>query len=85
MSGNEIPETSQLIAAALRLPLDERITLVNAMLESVEASPESIPQAEIDESWNDEIARRVQEIETGKVKTISSSELWKELGGKPNA
>ena len=85
MSGNELPDSSQIIAAALRLPLDERITLANAMLDSVEDSKESASQSEIDESWNDEIAKRVRELETGKLDTIPSSEIWKELGGKPNA
>ena len=85
MSGNEIPETSQVIASALQLPLNDRIALVNAMLESVEGPSESISQAEVDESWKDEIAKRVQEIKSGKVNTISSSELWEQIGGKPNA
>jgi len=48
MSGNEIPDTSQLIASALQLPSNERITLANAMLESVEKSAEDVSQAEID-------------------------------------
>ncbi len=85
MSGNELPNSSQIIAAALRLPLEERIILANAILDSVDDSPGPASQSEIDQSWNDEIAKRVQELESGSVDTISSTELWKELGGKPNA
>jgi putative addiction module component (TIGR02574 family) len=85
MSGNEVPETNQIIASALQLSFNDRIALVNAMLESVEGSSESVSQTEIDNSWKDEIAKRVQEIKSGKVNTISSSELWEQIGGKPNA
>lgn len=85
MTSNEIPETSELIASALRLPIPDRVALVNAMLASMEDGDEQGSQSEIDKSWDDEIARRVKEIETGQVNTIPSSELWERIGGKPNA
>lgn len=36
------------------------------------------------ETWAEEIAVRVNEIDSGSVDTVSSLELWKKLGGKPN-
>ncbi len=84
MTGNEVPETGQLIASALLLPIDDRLSLVNAMLESVEQSTDDSSQAEIDKAWNDEIAARVKEIKSGNADTVSSSELWSRIGGKPN-
>ena len=82
MAENEI---SEIIASALQLPLDGRILVVNAMLESVEQSSDDGSQAEIDKLWNDEIATRVKNIKSGNADTVSSSELWSRIGGKPNA
>ena len=81
MAENEI---SKIIASALQLPLDGRISVVNAMLESVEQFPDDHSQAEIDKLWKDEIAARVKDIKSGNADTISSSEMWKKIGGKPN-
>ena len=83
MSSNLPPETNELITSALRLPVTDRVALAKAMLESVEDTND-VPQVEIDDSWDQEIARRLAEIESGKIKPIPSSELWKQLGGKPN-
>ena len=85
MSGNNTPDTSQLIASALRLPMSERMALVNAMLKSAENTSEKPTQEEVDASWNTEIAKRVNELKNGEVEAIPSAELWKRIGGKPNA
>ena len=82
---NEQPPSNEIIASAMRLPIHDRLALANAMLDSIEGSSEQTPQAEIDQSWSDEISRRLQELESGEVKAVPSSELWKQLGGKPNA
>lgn len=82
---NEQPPTNELIASALRLPIPDRVALVNAMLDSIDDGSEDISQSEIEQAWSDEISLRLQEIESGEVKPVSSSELWKQLGGKPNA
>ena len=84
MTGNDLSETNQIIASALKLPLDGRISLLNAVLESVDKPSEELTQSELDQSWAEEISRRVTEIDSGCVDTVSSSELWKKLGGKPN-
>ena len=84
MAENDMPETHQIIASALLLPLDGRISLLNAVLESVDQPAEKLTQSELDESWAEEIASRVKDIDSGSVTTVSSSELWKKLGGKPN-
>ena len=83
MSSNLPSETNDLLASALRLPATDRVALAKAMLESVEDFND-IPQSDVDDAWDKEIVRRIAEIDSGKVKTIPSSELWKELGGKPN-
>lgn len=85
MASNKTPEANELIASALQLPVSDRVTLVNAMLESMEDNIEKVSQSEIDKSWNDEIAHRVKDIESGNVDTVPSSSLWEQIGGKPNA
>lgn len=82
---NEQHPANEIIASALRLPVPDRVALVNAMLDSIDVRSERVSQSEIDESWSDEISLRLQEIKSGEVKTVPSSELWKQLGGKPNA
>lgn len=84
MTNNQSP-SNEIIASALRLPIPDRVALVNAMLESIDVNSDQSTQAEIDQSWNDEISLRLKEIESGEVKPVPSSELWKQLGGKPNA
>ena len=82
---NEQHPTNELIASALRLPVSDRVALVNAMLDSMDDDSEKLSQSDIDESWNDEIAIRLRELESGEVTPVPSSEVWKQLGGKPNA
>ena len=64
---NEQYPTNELIASALRLPVSDRVALVNAMLDSMENDSEQLSQSDIDESWSDEIALRIREIESGEV------------------
>ncbi len=85
MTGNELPNANDLITTALQLPLRDRVMLANAILESMGDSVEQISQSEVDESWNDEIASRIEQFKTGQVSTVSSSKVWDRIGGKPNA
>ncbi len=71
------------IASALRLPLKEQAEVLNALLMSVEQS-EAISSEEMDAAWSDEIKSRLDDIDSGRVETIPSSEVWKRIGGKPN-
>ena len=84
MAENDMSETNQIIASALLLPLNARISLLNAVLESVDQPAEKLTQSELDELWAEEIKSRVDDIDSGSVTTVSSTELWKQLGGKPN-
>jgi len=53
------------------LPIDLKLELVDRLLESVSPS-----QKEIDERWKIEIERRVEEVRSGKVKTIPGEEVF---------
>ena len=82
MPSNLPSQASDLITSALQLSASERIALAAAMLESVDDLPNE-QLSDSDEIWEQEIGRRIDEIDSGEVKTIPSLEMWKRLGGKP--
>ena len=78
--------TDNLIASILRLPFTEREKVFYAVQKSlndpaVDHGPEE-PADEVEAAWNDEIARRIADIDSGRVKTIPSEEAWKIIDGK---
>jgi putative addiction module component (TIGR02574 family) len=66
--------TDELIDEAKSLPVELRAKLVDELLKSLNPS-----QAQIDELWRVEAERRVDEIETGKVKVIPGEEVFDKL------
>jgi len=63
------PATEQVLQAALALPEEERLELVEALLTS-HAPPEEPP---FDPAWLDEVRRRSAEVEAGAVNLDSWS------------
>ena len=82
MPSNLPSQASDLLTSALQLSASERIALAAAMLESVDDLPNE-QVSDRDEIWEQEIGRRVDEIDSGVVETIPSAEMWKRLGDKP--
>ena len=82
---NEQPLANELIASALKLPVPDRVAIVNAMLESIDDASEQLPEGQLNQAWSDEISLRLHGLESGEAEPVTSSELWKQLGGKPNA
>lgn len=70
-------KTDELISEAISLPADIRALIVNKLLESLNPTSK-----EIDEIWTVEAERRVEDIRTGKVKTIPGEEVFKEIRDK---
>jgi putative addiction module component (TIGR02574 family) len=64
---------------AQELPEDQRILLANSLWESVDTGEGKATEAEIDEAWDGEIARRVAEIKAGTAVTYSLDEVAAEL------
>lgn len=67
-------KTDDLFAEAVSLPLDIRTQLVDKLLQSLHPT-----QKEIDELWSAEAERRVDEIRSGKVKTIPGEEVFRKI------
>lgn len=63
---------------ALQLPLKERSELAHRLIVSLDGEPEDSPEA-IAQAWDEEIARRVAEIDAGTAKLIPHEEVLTEI------
>ncbi len=70
-----IANTEQIVAAALALPEDDRLELVDRLIESLDGPPDD----DVERAWADEIARRLEEVRSGKVVTVPWEEVRKRL------
>jgi putative addiction module component (TIGR02574 family) len=68
------PEISELLKRALALPVDERAALANTLLDSLETTNESVQEA-----WDEEVARRIKDLNAGKAITVAWEDLHREL------
>lgn len=68
------PEVSDLLKRALALPADERAALANTLLESLGETNDPVQEA-----WDREVARRIQDLKAGKAVTVPWEELHREL------
>jgi putative addiction module component (TIGR02574 family) len=64
-----------IIAEAVRLPPDQRLTLVHRILTSVE--PEESTETEA--AWDKEIRERIARFDAGEVRSIPAGEVFAEL------
>ncbi|MFY9703607.1 MAG: addiction module protein [Terriglobales bacterium] len=70
------PEVSDLLKRALALPADERAALANTLLDTLDGTNESVS---IQEAWDAEVARRIQDLKAGKAVTVPWEELHREI------
>jgi putative addiction module component (TIGR02574 family) len=68
----------QIEALALALPIRERSELAHRLIVSLDGEPEGTPE-EIAKAWEEEIARRVAEIDAGTAVLISQEEVFAEI------
>jgi putative addiction module component (TIGR02574 family) len=68
------PDVSDLFKRALALPVDERAGLANTLLDSLETANQSV-----EEAWDAEVARRMEDLKAGKAVTVPWEELHREL------
>lgn len=69
---------------ALQLSPPERELLIHRLIVSLEGEPEDSPEA-IAKAWDEEIARRVADMEAGRTQWIPADEVMAKLRGKINA
>ena len=68
-------EVSELLKKALALPTAARAALAGSLLESLDEEVDPGAEAE----WQKEIAHRIQEIDSGKVKPIAWAEARQQI------
>jgi putative addiction module component (TIGR02574 family) len=68
-------EVSELLKKALALPPEARAALAVSLLESLDDTVD----ASAEEEWNQEIARRIQELDSAKVKPIPWAEARRQI------
>jgi len=73
-------KTNELIEEAVSMPVEIRARLIDKLLKSLNPA-----QAEIDKIWAAESEKRVEEIKSGKVKTISGDEVFKKIKNRLNS
>ena len=59
-------DVSKVLEAALKLPTEARAAIAGSLIESLDGTVDENLEA----AWADEIARRVQDLDSGKAKTI---------------
>jgi putative addiction module component (TIGR02574 family) len=72
-------EAAELLKKALTLSVDERAELAGSLLESLE---EDEDQATVESAWNEEIARRVADLDSGKEQAIPWEDVRKLISSK---
>lgn len=68
-------EISELLKKALALPPEARAALAGSLLESLDDTLD----ASAEEEWNQEIARRVAELDSGKVKPVPWADARRQI------
>lgn len=68
-------DVSALLKKALALPAEARAALAGSLLESLDETLD----ASAEEEWNKEIARRIGELDSGKVKPIPWPEARRQI------
>ena len=70
------PDVSELLKKALALPPEARAALAGSLLESLDDGP---ADEGVEAAWNEEIKRRIEEIDSGKVQMIPYEEVRRRL------
>jgi putative addiction module component (TIGR02574 family) len=70
------PQVAELLEKALELSTQERGWLASRLIRSLDDEP---AEEGVEAAWEDEIKRRVEDIRSGRVKTIPGDQVLKEL------
>ena len=70
------PDLTDLLKKALELPPEARAAPASSLLDSLDGETD----AAAEEEWSKEIAHRIEELDSGKVKTTPWAEARRQLG-----
>lgn len=63
---------------ALKLSRQERVALIDRLIVSLEGEPEDTPEV-VARAWDEEIARRVADMEAGRTEWIPAEEVFEKI------
>jgi putative addiction module component (TIGR02574 family) len=69
-------EISDILQKALALPAEARAALAGSLLESLDEHP---LDSGVEAAWSEEIARRFEELDSGKVKPVPWAEARRQI------
>ena len=71
-------EAAELLKKALSLPVAERADLAGSLIESLDETRDEAVEA----AWDEEIARRIADVDSGKAKTVPWEEVREKLSSR---
>jgi len=74
------PEIADILKKALALPPEARAALAGSLLESLDDTVD----ASAEDAWDEEIARRIEELDSGKVKPVPWAEARRQISAIHN-
>ncbi|HYL86019.1 MAG TPA: addiction module protein [Candidatus Angelobacter sp.] len=74
-------QASELLQKALSLSEEERAELAGSLIESLDATVDQATEAAA--AWNQEIAQRIKDLDSGKAKTIPWEVVRSRMSSKP--
>jgi len=72
------PDPGRLLEEALKLPAEARAALAGSLLDSLD---ETVDQ-DAEQAWEAEIARRIEDLDSGRVKAVPWSEARRRILGR---
>ena len=73
------PDVSELLKKALELPPEARAALATSLFESLD---EELADKGVEAAWSEEVKRRIEEIDSGKVQMIPYEEVRRRLAAR---
>ncbi|HKM84915.1 MAG TPA: addiction module protein [Terriglobales bacterium] len=70
------PDASELLKKALALPPEARAALATSLFESLDQEP---ADEGVEAAWSEEVKRRIEDIDSGKVQMIPYEEVLRRL------
>ncbi|TAL46535.1 MAG: addiction module protein [Methylovulum sp.] len=67
-------KTTDLIAEAVSLPVEQRAMVIDSLLKSLNS-----PEADIDKNWALVADRRLAELRSGRVKAVPGDEVFQKI------
>jgi len=76
--GHMTQEADKLLKQALALLAEDRAALAGSLISSLD----TVIGASAEGAWRDEISRRIEELDSGKAKTISWDDVQRRIAAK---